>query len=117
MNTLIKNTREILEGFTGKDSPEEEEKESKKNVESVFTVSRLCKVVEEAKEYLQKNPLNYAVKLYVLKDMGMIKLELNLICFDITSSALENLGLKFENSININFLYNPDVKNKYLYIL
>jgi hypothetical protein len=81
----------------------------KSTQEGVFADSKLYEAAELAKDYLQKNPISYAVKVYNLKDMGMVKLEFNLSCIDITPLALENLGLTYDSTLNLNFLYSPDV--------
>lgn len=113
LNNLVKNTRDVLEGagspvedspgFTGASS------DMKGSNERIFIDSRICFLAEQAKAYLLKNPISYAIKIYVLKDLGMVKLEFNLSCVEITPLALENLGLTYDSTLNINFTYNPDV--------
>ena len=113
LNTLVKNARECTELEFKRDNSASSNPESKKSdsdrTDKSFVESKLYKIAETARTFLLGSKYRYAVKVHLFPEVSMTKIEFNVNCLEITPIAVDNLGLTYDSTLNVNFLYVPDV--------
>lgn len=87
--------------------------EEKKHTADSFKESIFGKVFIEAQALLETSSYRDFAKIHLFPDIGLTKLEISIGTLDMTSTALNNLSLTYDNTLNVNFLYNPDVLSYY----
>jgi len=107
---LVKNIQEINDG--GLDKMEEVSGDpagGKRDMTSAFEDSLINKIFSEAQNFIKKSSYRNFVKVYMHPDIGMAKLEISVGTLNMKSTALNSLEMTYDTTLNINFLYNPDV--------
>jgi hypothetical protein len=113
LNNLIKNTREMTGTDTRGENFEEFNEPSpsaNKSLELAFNDSPICKLAEQAQNFMKKSKFKYATKIHIFKSIGMTKIEFSINCLEMTPTSIESLGLTYDSTVNINFTYAPDVR-------
>jgi len=110
LNVLVKNIQEINEGTLDKMEEVSVDPAADKNsMESVFKDSLIGKIFFEAQNLMKESSYRNFVKIHIHPDIRMAKLEISIGTLNMKSTAVNNLEMTYDTTLNVTFLYNPDV--------